>query len=65
MENNILSILSSADAGEIYETLLKLPAEKYLDLYHMMKNRAENKTYFIPELKKGGTVKFGGFPKDW
>ena len=46
----------NVDIPLMHETLLNLPAEKYLELYHMMKDRIENKVYVIPELPKGGVL---------
>ena len=66
MQNNIISITAqtgtepcNVDIAVMYESLLQLPAEKYLELYHMMKNRVENRIYRIPELPKGGEFKGG------
>lgn len=36
----------SANADELHKELLKLPAEMYVNLYHMMKSKMEN-SYFI------------------
>ena len=36
----------SANADELHEELLKLPAEMYVNLYHMMKSKMEN-SYFV------------------
>lgn len=35
----------SANASELHAELLKLPAEMYVDLYHMMKSKMENSYY--------------------
>ena len=35
----------SANANELHTELLKLPAEMYVDLYHMMKSKMENSYY--------------------
>lgn len=69
MKNNIVSITAqmgtepcNVDVAVMHESLLQLPAEKYLELYHMMKNRVENKIYSIPKLplfSKGGTFDGG------
>lgn len=72
MNNNIISITAQSgtepcnvDMGTLHESLLQLPAEKYLQLYHMMKNRIDGKLYFstdsiqipvIPPLAKGGVL---------
>lgn len=32
----------SANASELHAELLKLPADMYVELYHMMKNKMEN-----------------------
>lgn len=70
MNSNILSITAqtgtepcNVDIGVMHGSLLQLPAEKYLQLYHMMKDRIENKVYIMPELSpipplaKGGIIK--------
>ena len=36
----------STNASELHAELLKLPAEMYVNLYHMMKNKMEN-SYFV------------------
>ena len=69
MKSNIVSIKEqmgtepcNVDVTVMHESLLQLPAEKYLELYHMMKNRVENKIYSIPKLppfSKGGTFDGG------
>ena len=69
MKSNIISITAQSgtepcnvDVVTMHETLLQLPAEKYLELYHMMKDRVENKIYCVPELPplaKGGVAKGG------
>ena len=65
MKSNIISITAQlgteackVDVAVMHESLLQLPAEKYLELYHMMKNRDDNEIYSIPKLpqfSKGGT----------
>lgn len=35
-----------ANADELHRELLKLPAEMYVNLYHMMKSKMEN-SYFV------------------
>lgn len=67
--NNIISMTvqtgtepCKVDVEVMHETLLQLPAEKYLELYHMMKDRVENRIYHIPTippLEKGGTFNGG------
>ena len=37
---------SCANADELHRELLKLPAEMYVNLYHMMKSKMEN-SYFV------------------
>lgn len=69
MKSNIISITAQSgtepcnvDIAIMHESLLQLPAEKYLELYHMMKDRVENKIYSIPKLppfSKGGTFDGG------
>ncbi len=48
MKSNIVSIIAQSgtepckvDIAVMHESLLQLPAEKYLELYHMMKNRLD------------------------
>lgn len=36
----------SANANDLHAELLKLPAEMYVNLYHMMKSKMEN-SYFV------------------
>ena len=36
----------SANVDELHKELLKLPAEMYVDLYHTMKSKMENR-YFV------------------
>lgn len=69
INSNIVSITvqmgtepCKVDVEVMHETLLQLPAEKYLELYHMMKDRVENRIYSIPKLPplgKGGILKDG------
>lgn len=51
--NNILTIEVKAgtepcnvDVDKMHETLLQLPAEKYIELYHTMRDRIEGSTYY-------------------
>ena len=64
MQNNIISMTvqtgtepCNVDIAVMHQSLLQLPAEKYLELYHMMKNKVENRIYSLPEFAEGGTFK--------
>ncbi len=50
---------------ELHENLLKMPAEDYLEFYHMMKDRVKGKVYIMPEIPVVPKLKKGGkFPDE-
>lgn len=49
----------SANASELHAELLKLPAEMYVDLYHMMKSKMENSYYVSNGCISAGSISTG------
>lgn len=49
----------SANASELHAELLKLPAEMYVDLYHMMKSKMENSYYVSNGCISAGSISAG------
>lgn len=47
----------SANAGELHAELLKLPAEMYVELYHMMKSKMENSLFISSNSVSSGIVR--------
>jgi len=52
----------SANASELHTELLKLPAEMYVDLYHMMKNKMENSCYVSSGCISAGSISARAIP---
>ena len=52
----------SANASELHAELLKLPAEMYVDLYHMMKSKMENSYYVSNGCISAGSISTGAIP---
>lgn len=49
----------SMNAEDLHKELLKLPAEMYVDLYHMMKCKMENSYYVSNCCISGGFIRSG------
>lgn len=50
----------STNVGELHDELLKLPAEMYVDLYHMMKSKMENSCFV-----SNGCISTGSIPSSF
>lgn len=70
MKSNIVSITAQSgtepcnvDIAIMHESLLQLPAEKYLELYHMMKNRVDGVVMYSDDdvhcVPSYGVIDFG------
>ena len=70
MKSNIVSITAqmgtepcNVDVAVMHESLLQLPAEKYLELYHMMKNRVDGVVMYFDDdvhcVPSYGVIDFG------